>query len=301
MRLLPFLPKGPREIRNKSCVIRRQNQATGVRPFDVARVADVGDAWVQRPYGLQPAGVPPPDGSPAAEPLDPLRGPHDEIQHFFNALTHAGASPVTAGGDHSISLPILRALRRAVGQPLALVHLDAHQDTAPPAEVAASTGSRYPNYTPFSCAAEEGLIDPARCIQIGIRGPCSGGTMLSRSLGFTVIEMEEFYDRRARSVAAQARALVGDAPVYVTFDVDALDPSYALGTGSPEDGGLTTLEAQILLRSLRGARVVGSDFVCTSPVWDVTGNTPRVAANMMFEQLCLVAEARAIHGRPFKA
>lgn len=290
---------GPREIRAKSGMVRRLNQATGIDPFQLARVADVGDAWVQRPYAL--ASGPPPPGSPSAEPLDPLRGPHDEIQRYYNKLTEAGCSPVSAGGDHSVSLPILRALRRAVGRPLAMVHLDAHQDTAPPGEVYASTGSRYPNYTPFSCAAEEGLIDPARCIQIGIRGPSSGGTMLSRSLGFTVIEMEEFYDRRARSVAAQARELVGDSPVYVTFDVDALDPAYALGTGSPEDGGLTTLEAQLVLRGLRGARVVGTDFVCTSPVYDSTGNTPRVAAVMMFEQLCLVAEARKIHGRPFTA
>ena len=288
---------GPREIRNKSCVVRRLNQATGIDPFRLARVADVGDAWVQRPYAL--ARGPPPPGSPVAEPLDSLRGCHDEIQRFYNTLTEAGCSPVSAGGDHSVSLPILRALRRAVGRPLAMLHLDAHQDTAPAHEVFESTGSRYPNYTPFSCAAEEGLIDPARCIQIGIRGPSSGGTMLSRSLGFTVIEMEEFYDRRARSVAAQVRELVGDAPVYVTFDVDALDPAYALGTGSPEDGGLTTLEAQIVLRGLRGANVVGSDFVCTSPVFDSTGNTPRVAAVMMFEQLCLVAEARKLHGMPF--
>lgn len=146
---------------------------------------------------------------------------------------------------------------------------------------------------------EEGLIDPKKCIQIGIRGPSSGGRMLSRELGMRVIEMEEFYDMRARAVGAEARALVGDTPTYVTFDVDALDPAYALGTGSPEDGGMSTLEAQIVLRSLRGARIVGTDFVCTSPVYDVTGNTGRVAAVMAFEQLCLVAEARKLHGKPW--
>ncbi len=259
----------------------------------------MGDAWIERPYGLPRPGAPPPPGAPPAEPLDSLRSAHDEIHAFYNAVADAGASPVTAGGDHSVSLPILRALRRAAGRPLALVHLDAHCDTAPPDEVAAATGSRYPNYTPFSIAAQEGLIDPARVIQIGIRGPASGGRMLSKELGFRVVEMEEFYDRRARDVAAEARALVGDAPCYVTFDVDALDPAYALGTGSPEDGGLTTLEAQLLLRGLRGANVVGTDFVCTSPLWDPTGNTPRVAAVMMFEQLCLVAEARQRHGAPF--
>ena len=290
-------------------------------------MADVGDAWVERCYGLPPPGVPPPAGAPPAEPHDALRSPHDDITHFYNAVVAAGASPVTAGGvrarlharaaqrcelthalnvrlhsqDHSISLPILRALRRAAGRPLAMVHLDAHCDTAPPDDVAAAVGSRYPNYTPFSCAAEEGLIDPDRVIQIGIRGPSSGGRMLSKELGFRVIEMEEFYDRRARDVAAEARARIGDAPCYVTFDVDALDPAFALGTGSPEDGGLTTLEAQLLLRGLRGANVVGTDFVCTSPLWDATGNTPRVAAVMMFEQLCLVAEARAKHGAPWPA
>ena len=269
-----------------------------MRPF-ARSVADVGDAWVERPYGLPRPGAAPPAGAPPAEPLDALRSPHDEIHAFYNAVVDAGASPVTAGGDHSVSLPILRAVRRAAGRPLAMVHLDAHCDTAPPEEVAAAVGSRYPNYTPFSAAAEEGLIDPSRVIQIGIRGPSSGGRMLSRDLGFRVVEMEEFYDRRARDVAAEARKIVGDAPVYVTFDVDALDPAYALGTGSPEDGGLTTLEAQLLLRGLRGANVVGTDFVCASPLWDPTGNTPRVAAVMMFEQLCLVAEARQRHGAPF--
>jgi guanidinopropionase len=307
---------GPREIRNKSSVVRRVNQATGVAPFDSCRVADVGDAWVARPYGVSPS-----------EPTDGLRSSHDEIQAFFAAVAAAGATPVTAGGvrapstggcavlsvvtvcpsnsgpvtrqDHSISLPILRALRAAVGRPLAMVHLDAHCDTAPPDEVGAATGSRYPNYTPFSCAVEEGLLDPSKVIQIGIRGPTSAGRMLSRDFGFRVVEMEEFYDAGARKVGALARSLVGDTPCYVTFDVDALDPAYALGTGSPEDGGLTTLEAQLLLRSLRGSRVVGTDFVCCSPVWDPTGNTPRVAAVMMFEQLCLVAEARQKFGSPF--
>jgi guanidinopropionase len=261
------------------------NQATGVRPFDSCRcetpldcasldllrpqrsVADIGDAWVERTYGLPPLDAQPPAGAPPAEPRDSLRWAHDEITHFYNAVADAGVSPITAGGDHSISLPILRALRRAVGRPLAMVHFDAHMDTAPPDEVAAAVGSRYPNYTPFSCAAQEGLIDPQRVIQIGIRGPASGGRMLSRELGFRVVEMEEFYDKRARAIAAEARALVGDAPCYITFDVDALDPAYALGTGSPEDGGLTTLEAQIVLRGLRGANIVGTDFVCTSPLW----------------------------------
>ena len=214
---------------------------------------------------------------------------------LFSLAVHRPAG----GQDHSISLPILRALRAAVGRPLAMVHLDAHCDTAPPDEVGAATGSRYPNYTPFSCAVEEGLLDPSRVIQIGIRGPTSTGRMLSRDFGFRVVEMEEFYDTGARKVGALARSLVGDSPVYVTFDVDALDPAYALGTGSPEDGGLTTLEAQLVLRSLRGTRVVGTDFVCCSPVWDPTGNTPRVAAVMMFEQLCLVAEARQKYGSPF--
>lgn len=214
------------------------------------RVADVGDAWIEKLYALQPDSYPPPDGSPPRE-LDTLRGPHDEIQAFYNMVCDAGASPVTAGGDHSVSLPILRALRRAVGRPLAMVHLDAHPDTAPPDEVFNSVGSRYPNYTPFSCAAEEGLIDPTKVIQIGIRGPSSGGKMLSEELGMRVIGMEEFYDLGARKVAEEARALVGDSPVYVTFDTDALDPAFALGTGSPEDGGLTSLEAQIVLRRAR--------------------------------------------------
>ena len=125
-------------------------------------MADIGDAWVERPYGVPSAEVTPPAGAPQAEPRDTLRSCHDEIHCFYNAVLQAGVSPVTAGGDHSISLPILRALRQALGRPLAMVHLDAHCDTAPADEVLASVGSRYPNYTPFSIAAEEGLIDPRK-------------------------------------------------------------------------------------------------------------------------------------------
>lgn len=131
---------GPRDVRAKSSVVRKQNQATGVRPFDLCRVADVGDAWVERTYGLQQPGVPPPAGSPPPEPRDALRSSHDEIQGFYNAVCDAGASPVSVGGDHSVSLPILRAMRRAVGRPLAMVHFDAHMDTAPPDEVFAAVG-----------------------------------------------------------------------------------------------------------------------------------------------------------------
>lgn len=162
---------GPRAVRSSSAAVRKQNQATGVRPFDLCRcaqplslssrssmagdvrrsplssrvprhsVADVGDAWVERTYGLQREGVAPPVGSPPPEPRDTLRSSHDEIQTFFNALCDAGASPVSVGGDHSVSLPILRALRRAAGRPLALVHLDAHMDTAPPEEVFNAVGA----------------------------------------------------------------------------------------------------------------------------------------------------------------
>eukprot|EP00898_Chlorokybus_atmophyticus_P001183 jgi/Chlat1/2065/Chrsp17S00162 len=257
-------------------MLRRTNGATGVAPFALCNIADVGDAWLSHPWsGVSSA--------------------HSEIEGFFRRIAARGVSPLTAGGDHSVTLPILRAIAgyRGEGERMGLIHLDAHMDTSDTRESEESMGSKYWNGTPFSCAVEEGLIDPTRTIQIGIRGPVGGGTMISKKVGMRVVYMEEFYEMGPKAVALEALRVVGDGPVYITFDVDALDPAYALGTGSPEDGGMSTLEAQLFLRGLRGLNLVGADFVCTSPAYDPTGNTPRVAANMMFEMLCLLAESRA--------
>lgn len=264
---------GPREIRNKSSMLRKIHGSTGISPFSLCQIADVGDVIISHPWsGVESA----------------LK----EIENFYTPLCEEGVVPLSAGGDHSITLPILRALAKKYG-PIGMVHLDAHMDTSDTTESENSMGSKYWNGTPFSNAVEEGVLDPKKTIQIGIRGPVSSAKMRSLEWGMRVVPMEEFYDLGPRKVAQIAREVVGNGPTYITFDVDALDPAFAIGTGSPEDGGLTTLEAQLLLRGLRGLNLIGADFVCTSPLWDPTGSTPRVAANMMFELLCLLAESRA--------
>ena len=257
---------GPRAVREASTLIRRYNQATGVGPFDLVRVADLGDAWIEQPYELT--------------------GALGEIEAFFQNVQTAGVVPLSVGGDHSISLPILRALKRE--KPLGLVHIDAHCDTGDD-----YLGSRFHHGAPFRRAVEEGLIDPRRTIQIGIRGSLNQLDMwdFSCASGMRVIAIEEFADLGWREVARQARALIGDAPAYLSFDVDGLDPVYAPGTGTPEPGGIKMLEGQRLLRELGGLDLIGADVVEVSPPFDLSGVTALNAATILFEILCLLAPA----------
>ncbi len=258
---------GPRDIRNQSSLIRKINEATGVAPFDLVRVADLGDAWIERPFELQ--------------------GALAEITAFFATVHAAGVTPLSVGGDHSISLAILRAI--AGNGPLGLVQLDAHCDTGDD-----YLGSRFHHGAPFRRAVEEGLIDPKRTIQIGIRGSLNVADMwqFSYDSGMRVVSIEEFYDRGWRWVAEEARKVVGDGSAYLSFDIDSLDPVYAPGTGTPEPGGLTTLEAQRLIRDLGGLDLVGADLVEISPPFDTGGITSMTAAAILFELLCVLAQAR---------
>ena len=258
---------GPREIRNQSSLIRRMNQATGVSPHDRCRVADIGDAWVERPFTLE--------------------GSHGEIADFYHRVVAAGITPVSAGGDHSVTLPILRAL--ASESPVGLVHFDAHCDTGDD-----YMGSKFHHGAPFSRAVEEGLLDPRRTIQIGIRGSLNDPDVwrFSHESGMRVVYIEEFFERGWRAVIDEARDIVGDGPTYISFDVDALDPVYAPGTGTPEVGGYSTLEAQMMIRALSGLNLVGGDVVEVAPPFDPSGNTALVGATMMFEILCVIAESR---------
>jgi len=258
---------GPREIRNQSSLIRRINQATGAAPFDLVRVADLGDAWIERPFELE--------------------GAHAEINAFFATVHAAGVTPLSVGGDHSISLPILRAIAR--NRPLGLVHVDAHCDTGDD-----YLGSRFHHGAPFRRAVEEGLIDPKRTIQIGIRGSLNKADMwqFSYDRGMRVVFIEEFNDKGWRWVAEEARKIIGEGPAYVSFDIDSLDPAYAPGTGTPEPGGLTTLEVQRLIRELGGLDLVGADVVEVSPPFDSSDMTSMTAATLLFELLCALALAR---------
>jgi guanidinopropionase len=256
---------GPREVRNQSSLIRRIHHATGISPYDLVRVADVGDAPVN--------------------PID-LMDSLDRITGFFRMLKNAGAVPITAGGDHLITLPILRAL--AAERPVGLVHFDAHSDT----NDRYFGDNPYTHGTPFRRAVEEGLIDPKRTVQIGIRGSIYHPSDLdfARVSGFRIIFIEEFVTRTPESIIEETREIVGAGPVYVSFDVDALDPSFAPGTGTPEIGGITTFEAQRMLRGLAGLDIIGADVVEVAPPFDVGGTTALVGATMMFELLCLIAE-----------
>lgn len=261
----PGARHGPREIRNQSSLIRKMNQATGISPHDLCRVADIGDAWVQKPFTLE--------------------GSHQEIESFYRSVAAAGVIPISAGGDHSITLPIFRAL--AKNGPVGMVHFDAHCDTGDD-----YLGSKFHHGAPFSRAVEEGLLDPKRTIQIGIRGSLNDPDVwkFSHDSGMRVIYIEEYFEMGYKRVIEEARKVVGDGPTYISFDVDALDPVFAPGTGTPEIGGYSTLEAQLMIRGLAGLNLVGGDVVEVSPPFDPSGNTALVGATMMFEILCVIAQ-----------
>ncbi len=258
---------GPREVRNQSSLLRKLNAATGTAPFDGIRVRDLGDCWIEEPYALATA--------------------HEEIEAFYRRVAGAGVMPLSVGGDHSISLPILRAV--AANGPVGMIHIDAHCDTG-----GDYMGSRFHHGAPFSRATDEGLLDPRRVIQIGIRGSTNDPDMwgYSKRAGMRVLPMDEFQDRGWRYALEEARRVAGDGPTYLSFDIDSLDPVYAPGTGTPEAGGITTIEAQRLLRGLMGIEFVGGDLVEVSPPFDIGGLTAFHGATILFEMLCLLADAR---------
>ena len=257
---------GPREIRNMSSLTRSIHHVTKINPYELCRIGDMGDVAFPCAFDLEKS--------------------HADITRFYATLREADVAPLSAGGDHSISLPILRAI--AGRQPVGMVHIDAHTDTCDE-----ELGSRFTHGTPFRRAVEEGLLDPKRVVQIGIRGAQNSeeGWVFSLDSGMRVIFIEEFSRLGVEAVIAEVRRSVGDCPTYVSFDIDSLDPAFAPGTGTPEVGGLTTIEAQGLLRGLRGLNLIGGDVVEVSPPFDSTGNTALVGATMMYEILCVLADA----------
>ncbi len=259
---------GPREVRSQSTLMRRVHPVSGVEPFSLARVADIGDV--------------------AVNPIDLADG-LARIEAGVQAIVSAGAVPLGIGGDHLTTLPVLRALarERAVG----LIHFDAHSDT----NDTYFGNNPYTHGTPFRRAIEEKLLDPTRCIQIGIRGSVyePGEHDWARAQGMRVLTMEEVIERGPVAVMAEARQIVAKGPTYVSFDIDSIDPSMAPGTGTPEIGGLTTREAQQMIRLIEGVDVVGADVVEVSPPFDVAGLTALAGATMAFELLCVIARAVA--------
>jgi guanidinopropionase len=256
---------GPAQIREMSRLIRQVNPTNGIAPFRICNVGDVGDAPVN--------------------PLD-LMGSIDSITAFFERIHDAGAAPISAGGDHTVTYPILRGIVK--GDPIGLVHFDAHADT-----LDELLGNRVNHATPFRRAVEENLIDPKRVVQIGLRGTRYGDDDIryGQDVGMRVITMDDYEAMGRAKVIDEIRRVIGDRPAYVTFDIDGLDPVYAIGTGVPEPGGLTMRDSQVIIRSLAGLNIVGGDVCEVSPPLDPTGHTALNAANLMFEILCVTASA----------
>lgn len=260
---------GPRQMRDYSTMIRRINPATGIDPFALVNCADIGDV------GPNPAD---------------LQDSMERITAFYRQVVQAGITPMSIGGDHLCSLPILRALSDT---PLGMIHFDAHTDLFD----AYFGGFKYTHGTPFRRAIEEGLLDPKRVVQIGIRGTMYDGEDMEfgRANGVRIIQIEEFFARGVEDVMAEAREIVGDHPTYCSFDIDFIDPSHAPGTGTPEIGGPNSFQAQQVVRALEGVNLIGADLVEVSPPFDASGGTAWLGISIVFELMCVLAHA--IKGR----
>jgi agmatinase len=258
---------GPRAVREQSSLIRPWNPVLKVHPFERLRVADCGDV----------------DVAPIS-----IERTFEAVSRRVDEVLQAGARPLAVGGDHSVSLPILRALARRHG-PVGLVHFDAHPDTWDE-----YFGSKYFHGTPFRRAVEEGLVDPRRMIQVGIRGPLYGPEDFAfhERHGIEVVRIEAVKEHGPAWVARRL-ARLREGPVYCSFDIDAVDPAFAPGTGTPEVGGLTSWEALSLVRALADCTLVGADVVEVAPIYDGPGQvTALLAANLLFELLSVMALRR---------
>ncbi|MFT5786847.1 MAG: guanidinobutyrase [Ascidiaceihabitans sp.] len=254
---------GPKEVRAESAMLRPYNLQTGAAPFDSLQVADIGDLAINT-FSLS----------------DSLR----IITDSYDAILKYDLIPMAIGGDHSITLPILRSIAKRHG-PVALVHIDAHADVNDE-----MFGERETHGTVFRRAYEEGLINPSKTYQIGLRGTGYSAEDFSEAAGwgFQQFPAHELWHKSLAYLGAEIRRDIGDTPTYVTYDIDSLDPAYAPGTGTPEIGGLTTPQAMELIRGLRGLNIVGCDLVEVSPPYDTSGNTALTGANLLCELLCVL-------------
>lgn len=260
---------GPRAVRSIER-IGPFHHVLRTAPMTELKVADVGDVLFRSRFDLTAS--------------------TEDIEAYYRTVAAAGVVPLSVGGDHSISYPILKAL--GAERPVGMIQIDAHCDTAGPYE-----GQKFHHGGPFRNAVLDGVLDPARTVQIGIRG---GGEYLwefSYASGMTVIHAEEVAEMGLAAVIAKAREIVGAGPTYISFDVDGLDPAFTPGTGTPEAGGLTTREANIILNGLKGIDVIGGDVVEVAPQYDAGTNTAQVGAQMLFQILSLVAHAPGISAR----
>lgn len=255
---------GPRAVRTHERVPSYHHVHRMV-PSSLVQFADVGDV-------------------PFAKRFD-INQCHDDIFQFYDKICEAGVAPFSVGGDHSISYPILRAMGK--NRPVGMVQFDAHCDTAGEYD-----GTRFHHGGPFRQAVLDGVLDPTRTVQVGIRGSAEYLWEFSYDSGMTVIHMEDVEKQGTDAIIAQIRKVIGDGPTYVSFDVDGVDPAFAPGTGTPEPGGFSTRQVLDLLYGLKGANIIGGDVVEISPALDPTANTAHLGMQVLFEMLCLYA------GRP---
>ena len=255
---------GPRQLRDASTMMRAQHAVSGMRPFEAANCADLGDV------GPNPADI-----------LDSM----ERITAFYNQALAAGIVPLTAGGDHLTSLPVLRAV--AKDKPVGMVHFDSHTDLFH----SYFGGTMYTHGTPFRRAVEEELLDPKRVVQIGLRGTMydTEDRDFAKANGIRLILIEEFHARGVEDVMAEAREIVGQGETYVSYDIDFVDPTFAPGTGTPEVGGPNSYQALQVCRELEGVNIVGADMVEVSPPFDQSGGTAFLGMSIMYEMLCVMA------------
>lgn len=258
---------GPRQLRDASTMIRAEHGVSGVRPFEAMNCADLGDV------GPNPADI-----------QDSMQ----RITAFYKDVIAAGILPLTAGGDHLSSLPILRAVAKKA--PVGMIHFDSHTDLFH----SYFDGTMYTHGTPFRRACEEGLLDPKRVIQIGIRGTQydSEDRDFAKAEGIRIVPIEEFHARGPEDVMAEAREIAGTGATYLSYDIDFVDPTFAPGTGTPEVGGPNSYQALQVVRGLSGVNIVGADLVEVSPPFDASGGTAFLGVSIMFEMLCQIAAGR---------
>ena len=257
---------GPRQLRDASTMIRAEHSVTGMRPFEAVNIADLGDV------GPNPADL-----------VDSM----ERITDFYSDLKSHHIRPLTAGGDHLTSLPVLRAI--ANDAPVGMVHFDSHTDLFH----SYFGGTMYTHGTPFRRAVEEELLDPKRVVQIGIRGTQYDSEDLdfARAVGIRVIKIEEFHERGVKDVMSEAREIVGGSETYLSYDIDFVDPTFAPGTGTPEIGGPNSFQALQVVRELDGVNLIGADLVEVSPPFDPSGGTAFLGVSIMFEILCQLTAA----------
>lgn len=257
----PGARHGPRALRDASTMVRAQHPVSGARPFEARRCADLGD------IGPNPVDA----GDTLAR-----------VEARIAAISARGTRPVLVGGDHLCTLPVLRGLRQP--GPLGLIHFDSHTDLFPPY----FGGKALTHGNPFRVAVEEGLLDPRRMIQIGIRGTLydSADRDFADANGIRVVSVEELFARGVPDVMAEAREIAGSQPVYVSYDIDFVDPAFAPGTGTPEVGGPNSFQALQVVRELRGVSIAAADLVEVSPPFDPLGTTAWLGASILFELVC---------------